>query len=527
MNRSHTTASEGGPTTAALINGLKQPQAYPGIACDAVEICQTHISWVFLVGDYAFKVKKPIRTNFLDYSSLEKRKHFCQEELRLDRRYAKDLYLGVVPITLADGQPVVQGDGQAVEYAVKMRRFPSDALLSQRIDSGTLTTDEVFELADRVAGFHHSAPRLPPRAADDPLGSIERILHQATDNVKDVVDAVSSESARTLRVLGEWTRGYFEDHRRDFRQRLANGFIRECHGDMHLANIVHWQDQLIPFDGIEFNQEFRWIDVLSDAAFVAMDFAAHDRLDLSRSFINAYLEHTGDHASLAVLRWYLVYRAMIRAKVAAIRASQPSLDDLDREAAMADCEQHVDLAYRFSLPDQAALWITHGVSGSGKTTVSEWVVQGHGAIRLRSDIERKRHFGMSPTHHPSEKQKAELYSESATHATYARLRRMARCILRAGFPVVIDATFLRQSERQLFQSLALREGATYGILDCHASELMLRQRIADRMARRDDASDADLAVLEQQLATHQPLTPGEREHVFDIPDSAALVKAMH
>ena len=520
----------------ALIEGLRRPDSYPlsvrsGIQFsnadpDAVELHETHISWVFLVGDHAYKLKKPVRNEFLDYSTLEKRKHFCEEELRLDRRYAADLYLDVVPITLCNGKPQMEGEGDPVEYAVKMRRFPNDALLSERIESGTLSTEEVFLLAEKIAEFHQSAERLKTRPAEDPLGSIELIYENAADNFAPIEGVVTGDAARTVRVLAEWTRDYFEDHRQLFSQRLHNGFIRECHGDMHLANIVHWNGKLIPFDGIEFNDSFRWIDVINDAAFVAMDFAARERLDLCRSYINAYLEHTGDHASLAVLRWYLVYRALVRAKVAAIRSGQPDQSDGEKAAAIDDCDRHVELAYRFSLHDEAGLWITHGVSGSGKTTISDLVVQSKGAIRLRSDIERKRHFGMSPTDRPSEEQKAELYGEGATHATYARLRRMARCILRAGYPVVIDATFLRESQRQMFRSLAGREGATFGILECHACEQTLRQRIADRMAHGGDASDADLAVLEHQLATAEPLTEAEKEYVFDIPDPASMINAM-
>ncbi|WP_182870952.1 AAA family ATPase [Rhodopirellula sp. JC639] len=523
MSHTDATATASRPTDAQLVQALTRPKAYPNTIASGsdpgpIELHQTHISWVFLVGDHAFKVKKPVRNAFLDYSTLEKRKHFCEEELRLDRRFAADLYLDVVPVTLSDGQPVMEGDGVPIEYAVKMRRFPSGALLSERIESDKLTTDEVFELARCVADFHQSAERLDPKTADKRLGSIEVVYRNATDNLSALRGVVGGDSAKVVRVLFGWTDKYFNQHRRVFAQRVVNGFIRECHGDMHLANIVHWGDQLIPFDGIEFNESFRWIDVLSDAAFAAMDFAARERLDLSRSFINAYLEHTGDHASLIVLRWYLVYRALIRAKVAAIRASQPGMSVADQTAAMNDCEHHVELAYQFSLRERPQLWITHGVSGSGKTTASQWAVQQHGAIRLRSDIERKRHFGLAPSDRLSDRQRQNLYCETANHATYERLHRMARCILRSGYPVIIDATFLRQADRQTFRSLAAREGATFGILDCHADEQTLRQRITDRIARDDDASDADLAVLDQQLATRQPLTEQERDSVVELQD---------
>ncbi|MCA9137002.1 MAG: AAA family ATPase [Planctomycetales bacterium] len=524
MDDSNATTVVNDQSFRRLIEGLSRPDAYPEIEVESVEVHQTHISWVFLVGEYAYKIKKPIRTHFLDYSTLEKRKFYCEEEVRLDQRYAAEIYLGVVPVTMHDGRPVVEGKGVPVEYAVKMRRFPQSALLSKQMQAGTLTSDEVDALAIRVAEFHQSATHLDSHLDPGRLGSVDRIEKNAIENLSDLHESVRGEAAKTIQVLTSWTHHYFEKYRRVFSQRVANGFIRECHGDMHLENIVQWNGRLIPFDGIEFNDEFRWIDVISDAAFVAMDFAARGRLDHCRRFINAYLDATGDHASLAVLRWYLVYRSLVRAKVAAIRASQPHLTDSQRQSAMADCEQHVELAYRFSLKDKPALWITHGFSGSGKTTASEIVVERCGAIRLRSDVERKRHFGLVPTERPPAGKTQTLYDEHATQATYARLRRMARCIMRSGYPVIVDATFLRHSQRKMFQSLAQREEATFKILDCHASEQTLRQRIADRMVRDNDASDADLAVLERQLAAHEPLDEQEQELVCLVPDASTAIE---
>ena len=512
------------PKKHNLIDDLHHASAFPSIGPDEkIVIHETHISWVFLAGDYAYKIKKPIKTSFLDYSSLEKRHHYCLEELRLDSRYAKGLYLDVVPITMEKGQIRMEGEGEPIEYAVKMRRFPEDALLSTRLESGALATRQVQQLARNLAQFHSDAKRLPK---DSPWGRTDAVLKNAIANLDELDAIATGEHLATLHVLNRWTVDFFAEHQTLFQQRLAGGFIRECHGDLHLANIIDFNGEMMPFDGIEFNEDFRWIDVMSDAAFLAMDFAARGHLELSRSFSNLYLQETGDYASLPLLRWYLVYRSLVRAKVAGMRAGQADLCDAERNESITDRDQHIDLAYRFSLRQEPCLWITHGVSGSGKTTLSELVVQRRGAIRLRSDIERKRQFGAAIHEHPSNKSKEVLYSESASNATYARLRTLSRGILRSGYSVIVDATFLKRHERLLFQTLAQSEGVRFAILDCHADTPTLRQRIADRMQRGEDTSDADVKIMEMQLASQEPLEDVETSYVVDIPDSAVVADSI-
>ena len=344
------------------------------------------------------------------------------------------------------------------------------------------------------------------------MGAPETVLQDALDNLRDLESIDLQDDAGAIGALSDWTNAFYRDHQCLLAQRVADGFIRECHGDLHLANVIDWRGRLMPFDGIEFSDRFRWIDVLSDAAFLAMDLAARGHLELSRSFINAYLERTGDYASLPLLRWYLVFRSLVRAKVDAVKFSQQP-DDAD---ALAECRHHVRLAYRFTLPVQPTLWITHGVSGSGKTTGSEVVVQQHGAFRLRSDLERKRHFGIDPwtdSSHAAEK----LYSEAATRATYGRLRQIAGKILQGGDSVIVDATFLKADQRASFRQLADCLGVAFAILDFSADRETLRKRIVTRMARGDDVSDADLSVLESQLESQQPLTAEERTYIVFPP----------
>jgi len=498
-------------TPTELVVELKKRTAYPHAVGDPIVVHETHISIVFLAGEFAYKIKKSIKNDFLDYSTLDRRKHFCEEEVRLDGRYAEDLYMGVVPINRVGDTLAIQGDGEPIEYAVKMRRFPADALLSERIDAGMLTTEEVFQLAGIVAEFHGDATVGNNAIASQWPDFLVKNVDQIITTIQATADP---KTAATLEVLHRWSNEFFRDHFQTLANRVDDGFIRECHGDLHLANVVEWRDRLVPFDGIEFNEHLRWIDVLSDAAFLAMDLAARGHLDLSRSFLNAYLERTGDYGSTELLRLFLFYRSLIRALAASMRS-----DTEDR------CE-HVDLAYRFTLRETPRLWITHGVSGSGKTTLSEAVVQRHEAFRLRSDVERKRLFGLTPTDRPSAELIANMYSSEANERTYARLSELAGGILRAGYSVIIDATFLKKTDRDRFHDVAIEQGVAFAILDCHSDLQTLRQRVADRAARGDDASDADLKVLEHQLANHEPLSATERKHVIEIPDRVQIAEQL-
>ncbi|TWT93109.1 bifunctional aminoglycoside phosphotransferase/ATP-binding protein [Neorhodopirellula pilleata] len=482
-----------------------------------MQVHETHISIVFLAGEFAYKIKKAIHTDFLDYRTLDRRKHFCDEEVRLDGRYSRDLYIGVVPIGWEDGHLQVGSKKEPVEFAVKMRRFPAGSLLSERLAAGKLTTAEVHQQAETIADFHQSSEVANANVAAQWPDYFVNNVHQIFQTLEP---KLSQETQATLKVIQNWIDQWSQDHPDALARRVKQGAIRECHGDLHVDNVVQWDGRLVPFDGIEFSEQLRWIDVLCDAAFLEMDLAYRDHLDLARTFMNHYLETTGDYESLELRRPFLIYRALVRALVAIIRSDQSQLSAGEREEALADACQHVRLAYRFTLKETPQLWITHGFSGSGKTTFSETVVQRHDAIRLRSDTERKRLFGLHPTDRPSPSMQAQVYSDGSNERTYTHLESLAKATLQAGYGVIVDATFLRQRDRQRFHDLARREGVEYVILDCRADHQTLRQRVADRMAGNQDASDANLDVLEHQFRSDEPLTPAEMKHVVVLPDFA-------
>ena len=459
----------GAGTGGAVIKMDDQQQLITALRLPHVD---THISCVLFDHGVAYKIKKAVRFPFLDFSTLAKREFYCREELRLNGRLAPSIYLDVVPITGSVGAPVIGGSGPAIEYAVKMREFDQDGLLSRAIERDELTTERVDELAGVVAEFH---TQTAVAAGGTPYGEPAVILKDARDNFAALggVDA-----------LRDWTEREAKRCARVFEARKRDGFIRECHGDLHLGNIALVDNRVTLFDCIEFNPAMRWIDVMSDVAFVVMDLRDRRRGDLAARFLNTYLERTGDYAGLEVLRFYVVYRAMVRAKVAALAGQSAGVDS------------YVGLATRETAPAQPSIVITHGVAGSGKSTRARALVDA-GAVAIRSDVERHRLFG------------AGVYTAASTAATYRRLADLAKTIVLAGYTVVVDATFLKRAQRDLLHAVATDLRVPFVIADCTAPVAVLRDRIARRLERGTDASEATADVLMQQLSTEEPLAMDE------------------
>ncbi|MEW4526170.1 AAA family ATPase [Maioricimonas sp. JC845] len=490
-----------------LIRSLQRAEAYPHPTAE-IRLLETHISWVLLAGDYAYKIKKPVDLGFLDFSTLEKRKHFCEEELRLNGRLAPDLYLDVQGITGNAEHPQIGGTGDPFEYAVRMRQFPQEMLLSRLIADGELTVEETDALAAEVVEFHE---RIAVAAPDGRFGHPDQVRAPALKNVEVLqgCSVVADRCGDALAGLQRWEKTEAERCRSRFAERLRDGFVRECHGDMHLGNMVRSSPGVLIFDGIEFSEVLRWTDVMSEVAFVVMDLEDRGRADYAHRFLDCYLAGTGDYAGLDVLRYYLVYRALVRAKVAAIRLGQSEVDETQRRELLDECAGYVDLAVRYARGGEPFLAITHGVSGSGKTTGTQPVVEQAGAVRIRSDIERKRLFGLAADARADGELERELYSGEATRRTYARLEELAELILRAGYPVVVDATFLSREVRQRFAALADRMQVPYRILCFEAEPSVLEQRLARRSREGRDASDADVSVMRRQLERREPLTADE------------------
>ncbi len=487
---------------AQLIRALRDPTRHAA-GTERVDLRETHISCVLLAGEIALKIKKPVDLGFLDFSTLEARHRCCEEELRLNQRTAPDLYLDVIPITGSAAEPVLGGDGPPIEFAVRMRRFPEDALLDVMAREGRLSADCIEALAVRLAEFHQ---RLEPAAADAPFSTPAQILAAALQNFAQIRATAGRDIPEDLlRELERWTVGEHAALAQQFEARRRDGFVRECHGDLHLGNIVMQGGVPTPFDGIEFNPALRWIDVMSEIAFLVMDLEEHGLAPLAFRFLNAYLETGGDYAGLAVLRFHLVYRALVRAKVACIRAHQGAVQRTD-----AAVLRYLEYARRVAHDRRGALILMQGLSGSGKTTIARGLCESLRAVHLRSDVERKRLHGLAPQARTAGGFATGIYSPEDTERTYKHLALLARHAIAAGYPVIIDATFLAARHRAQFRALAHETGVPFAIAACEAPDAVLRERVRHREAGDADASDAGPAILEGQIAAREPLAEEER-----------------
>jgi aminoglycoside phosphotransferase family enzyme/predicted kinase len=501
---------------STLIASLLRPDAYPH-PTTSFELLETHISWVVLTGAYAYKIKKAVCLDFLDFSSLEKRQHYCEEELRLNHRFAPMLYLGVVPIGGSVEHPVVEGRGTAIEYAVKMRQFPQSAQLDKQLDAGLLHEHDVEALADTIAGYHLKASVIPFRGASKAIQSVKAPI---LDNFAPIRASVDMKAVRRIQA---WTEASLQTHQDVLIERHESGYVRECHGDLHLANLVRLADGIVAFDCVEFSAALRNIDVISDIAFLAMDLVARARQDLAAIFINRYLERSGDYAGMTVFGFYFVYHAMIRAKVAAVRSTGMS-DDAEKQHQTEQLKHYLAVALRWIKRPKPQLIAMHGYSGSGKTWLSSELLSRLPAIRVRTDIERKRSRDFGHPGHNTVRPGEGDYSDSARSDVYEKMMVIIRQLLTAGYNVIADASFLSAVDRELISREASRGGVSLVFVDARASDDELQQRLYDRNTAGGDASDAtcDVLLYQRELADALSATelsqtvPVVTDQVFEV-----------
>jgi len=439
-----------------LIQELLNLEVYPH-AVDKVQHIETHISHIFLAGEYAYKIKKALNLGFLDFSTLEKRKQFCEEEIRLNSRLAESIYISVATIVCrGEGEEsvvLVNSDentevekGEVVEYAVRMHRFPHNMELDRLLEesgSGSHWRDEwIDEIALQIAAFHEEIAFAPPHSE---YGNSSEIISSVLENFEQIDQLTySQESFKGVATLSaklhQWSISEWRRVTAVMERRQQAGDIRECHGDMHLANMVYWKGKVQIFDGIEFSPSLRWIDRVSEIAFLVMDLESRGREDLAWRFLNGYLSWSGDYAGLELLNFYCTYRAAVRGKVAAIRHAQMESSP-EQKSAKKELVRYLELAEHYTKQKIGGVIVMQGLSGSGKSTLAKPLVEQLPAIWIRSDVERKRLFGEFPgIDEPS--MVGDLYSREAGIATYQRLQQLSEMIVGFGMSVIVDATFL-------------------------------------------------------------------------------------
>ena len=497
----------------ALIQQMQQPDFYPHPVTEPIKLIQTHVSYVFLTGDYAYKVKKPVNFGFLDFSTLAKREHFCREELRMNQTLAPDIYLEVLPITTAADKFSLEGKGEASEYTLKMQQFPQENLLSEMFASGKLTEAHMAELGTLVAQFHAQTSTNEYILS---FGDIPAIKAAFTENYQQTEKYIGTvQTQQQYQETQQFTDNFFATRAELFKSRQQQHKIRECHGDLHLRNICLWQDRIQLFDRIEFNEPFRFVDVMYDVAFAVMDLDARGRKDLGNIFLNTYLEHTGDWEGVQVLALYLSRQAYVRAKVTSFLLDDPAIAPADKEQASQTAAAYYQLAWRYTKTDRGKLILMSGLSGSGKTTVARQVAKQIGAIHLRSDAVRKHLAGMSIHDRGGES----LYSAEMSQKTYDRLLKLGLMLAAQGFPVILDAKYDRIDRRQQAIQQAESQNIPVNILHCTAPTEVLLERLA---TRSQDISDATPTLLTSQQATAEPFTAAEQTYVTTIDTTQEL-----
>ncbi|NNE63473.1 MAG: AAA family ATPase [Gammaproteobacteria bacterium] len=493
----------------SLIEALKNPDIYDH-PVSSFTILETHISWIILTGEYAYKIKKPVNFGFVNFSTLEKRKYYCEEELRLNRKFSEDIYLQVKAIRGNPSAPQLSGDADIIEYAVKMREFSQNCLLSRYAEQNRLQPNHVDSMAIMVCDIHRQAARAEARSL---WGSAETIEKWSEENFQQIEKAIPrSLIPNYFDEMKMWCRNNLNQLRTQIVERQQGGFVRECHGDLHLGNMAYLNDQCTAFDCIEFNEELRWIDTMSEVAFVIMDLQARGYDNFAWRFLNHTLAISGDYKGLALLPYYTVYRALVRAKVEALLVDSQTSVDNGGARDFSRSMHFLELTKYWSRGRHPRLIVMHGLSGSGKSTVAQDLASRIGAIHIRSDVERKRKFNLHATSKSGSSIDAGIYNKNASQQTYRQLVDIGEGLLTAGFNVIIDAACLQLAQRTLFRQLAQKLQLPCYLISCVAPVKVLHERIARRTEQGMDASEANHEVLENQLKTQQPLSRNELDN---------------
>ncbi len=474
--------------------GLSSPAAYPH-AVNGVKLVETNIAWVLLTGELAYKIKRPVKLAFLDIRSSERRKFLCEEEVRLNRRFAPS-FIGVsCRLPQAPMAHASAGTEEVIEHAVCMRQFESADQLDHLLERGGVSLEDMSVFGRTLGAIHEQLPRV---VSADSFGTSSAVKTGVLENLRQCVQISGRVRAQAdVRSLEPLFVRRLAALERDIDARREAGKVRECHGDLHSGNVARYGGRLIAFDCLEFEPAFRWIDVAEEIAFLYMDVVTQSHQSHATAFLNGWLAQTGDYGACRLLGLYAAHRAVVRAKVAALRSENDSY------------ASYVRATRRFLESAQPRLVLMRGLSGSGKSWLASRLAPELGAVLVRSDVERKRMAGLAEVSSSASGLQSGLYSPDSTARLYGRLAECARDVLSGGLSVIVDATFLMRRDRALLSAVAAECHASVTLIDCVAPDAVLESRIQSRAAEAKDASEADLSVLRWQQVNAEPLSDDE------------------
>jgi hypothetical protein len=503
---------------ADIFNAMSSPDIYPH-AIDRIEQQDTIISKVFLTGQYAYKIKKPVNLEYLDFTTLENRKHYCEQEVHLNRRLAPDVYLGVVPITFDNGQYHLAGSGMPTEYAVKMRQLPERLSMRNLIRRGKLDRDSTDALARKLAEFYQQD------SADNQIvtfGSWQTIWANCEENFRQAEPFVAEIiDERKFQIIRAATRAFLIRRRALFDRRMEKQKIRDCHGDLRTGHI-YFSDGIQIIDCIEFNDRFRYADVTSDLAFLAMDIDFEGHPETARQLIDAYVDYTKDRELFVLLDFYKCYRAMVRAKVNCFRLQENKIANHEAPRRLRKARRYLDLAYQYAVQyTRPTIWVLCGLPASGKSTIAGKLAKLLNIVVLRSDAVRKELFGLDPEEPQNEAFEEGIYSKEASAHTYAKLLLLAQKEVSGGCSVILDATFYSEHQRDGVLCLAKDMDANIIFVECMAPYHILKKRLVEREATVT-MSDARLHHLKQFISRFEPLSEIRDELCIHVDTTGAF-----
>lgn len=489
-----------------VIKSLLEEKAYPEPTA-GVRLVETHVSFIFMTDRFVYKVKKAVNYGFLDFTTLDRRRFYCEEEVRLNSRLCPEIYLGVVELREAAGGASFAGDGRVIDYAVKMKRLPEERMLVHLLERGEAGVKDMTRIASVLVPFHARAQRGPQI---DACGATGVIRGNWEENFRQTAQFVGvTISAQELEDIRRFVESFLEENEEGFRLRVAGGFIRECDGDLHSGNIC-LTDRVCIFDCIEFNERFRFIDTAADLSFLLMDLEYAGRPDLGAALLGTYRQESGDTGMDALLDFYKMYRAYVRGKVISLRLDSPGLPPEEFAALKLSASRYFRLARGYSFRGRLApsLIITCGLMGSGKSTLARELGLELGLMLQRSDVVRKRLAGAPPREATAD-YRAGIYTRDMDRATYAALLDEAKRELSLGRGVIIDATFRRASDRALFREAAATLGVPFFVIETHCPEPQIRERLEARRFDESEVSDGRWEHFHRQQAEFEQPAAGE------------------